>query len=270
MIDIGVNLGNSQLSAQAELVLTRALDSGIEHCVLTGTDLTTSQEVLHLAQQLNHTFPNMLTCTAGVHPHDAKTWTSSTAEELLDLLSNPLVVAVGEAGLDFNRNFSTPEQQTTAFIGQIELAKITGKPLFLHERDAFTHQLDILKVHRDDFEDAVIHCFTGEKKALFAYLDLGLHIGITGWVCDERRGQALASLVANIPLDRLMIETDAPYLLPRNIQPKPASRVNEPCYLPWIAEKIAACYGVETIQITEATSANARGFFGLDAVFSGR
>ena len=263
MIDIGVNLTNAQFKNDLDEVLQESFSAGIELMVVTGTDLESSVESQRLCKYYAGQYANKMFCTAGVHPHDASTWSSNTASELKQLLTSACVVATGETGLDFNRNYSSEEDQIRAFEGQIELAAEMSKPLFLHERDAFNTQIDILRNYRDQFEQAVIHCFTGTKKALYAYLDLGLHIGITGWVCDERRGLDLAGIVADIPLNRLMVETDSPFLLPRNIDPKPASRRNKPLYLKWVIKKIAECYGVSETQIQTATSQNAREFFNL-------
>jgi TatD DNase family protein len=263
MIDIGLNLSNNQFSNDMGLVLERAFASGLKAMVLTGTDLDSSTESARICEKYSEQYPQQLFSTAGLHPHDAKDWNSDLSDHLEVLLKLPKVLAVGETGLDFNRDFSPRDMQIKAFEGQLELAANTGLPLFLHERDAFSTQIEILRSHRDHFEHAVIHCFTGDKAALFAYLDLDLHIGITGWVCDERRGADLAALVPNIPLHRLMIETDAPYLLPRNIVPKPKSRRNEPAYLKWVIQKIAECYEMEQQEISQRSTANAQAFFGL-------
>jgi TatD DNase family protein len=272
MIDIGVNLTNGQFKDDLEQVLEESFASGLKAMILTGTDLESSFECLRLCETHSEKYPNQLFCTAGVHPHDASSWTAETKSELRQLLVNPAVVASGETGLDFNRNYSSKVEQISAFEGQIELAADSRKPLFLHERDAFETQFDMLRNCRDDITQAVVHCFTGSKEALFAYLDLDFYIGITGWVCDERRGTELAGMVANIPLDRLMVETDAPFLLPRNIDPKPVSlggsskgksRRNEPRYLSWVIKKIAECYGMSEEEIAQATTSNAQEFFQL-------
>lgn len=263
MIDIGVNLTNSQLINKAQEVLNRARSVGVEHCVITGTDIDSSRQAIQLIEELGSEFHPMLSCTAGVHPHDAKDWDSQSAANILECAEHPRVVAIGETGLDFNRNYSPQAQQISAFEAQIELAAETGKPLFLHERDAYKKQWEILHSYRDSFNEAVIHCFTGDKESLFSYLDLDMHIGITGWICDPKRGEDLATIVSNIPLDRLMAETDAPFLLPKNIEPKPESRTNEPMYLPWVLQKIALCYGVEPKIIEASTTEVARRFFKL-------
>ena len=264
MIDIGVNLTNSQLLSDHIEIIDRAKTAGLTHCVVTGTSVDESAKAIELIESLETQYSDFLSCTTGVHPHDAKDWQPSYSADLKALASHSSVVAIGEAGLDFHRNFSPPEKQIEAFEAQVAIAIETGKPMFLHERDAFKKQQDILQYHRDDLSRAVIHCFTGDKKALFAYLDLDFHIGITGWVCDERRGQDLAAIVSNIPLDRLMVETDAPYLLPRNIAPKPKSRVNEPAYLPWVIKKVAGCFDLPESKIAASTTDTAIKFFDLN------
>jgi len=210
-------------------------------------------------------FPAMLSCTVGVHPHEADNCNVETIPFLLDLArENPdLVVAIGETGLDFNRNFSTPAAQEKAFEAQLELAATLGLPLFLHERDAHQRQREILKAWRDHISAAVIHCFTGDRKSLFNYLDLDMHIGVTGWICDERRGLQLQRLVKEIPLQRLMIETDAPYLLPRSLKPKPKNGRNEPAFLPEVLKGIAANRPESEEEIAALTTENAMRFFGL-------
>ena len=263
MIDIGVNLTNSQLLSSAEAVLKRAYEAGIQHCVITGTDIDSSQQAIQLAVEFDEAFPGMLSCTVGIHPHDAKDSSSASIEQLRELSQHFKVVAIGETGLDFNRNYSPQDKQIESFEAQIELAAETGKPLFLHERDAFEKEIEILRYYRDSISDAVVHCFTGDKKALFSYLDMDLHIGITGWVCDERRGAELAKIIANIPLNRLMVETDAPFLLPKNISPKPTSRTNEPAFLPWVVQKVASCFNEGEDVIAAATSNTAKCFFRL-------
>jgi TatD DNase family protein len=173
------------------------------------------------------------------------------------------VVAIGETGLDFYRNLSTPAQQISAFEQQLELACQLQLPVFLHERDAFETQRTLLQRYRDRLAGGVQHCFTGDRTALFAYLDLGLYIGITGWICDERRGLELQSLVKHIPLDRLLIETDSPYLLPRDLRPRPATRRNEPRFLGHIAQRIAELTATDPTRIQHQTTANALQLFNL-------
>ena len=263
LIDIGVNLANKSYLDDTAEVLARAKAANVSSCILTGTSEVVSEQVLEICAQFSGEFPNMLYATAGVHPHDAKSFGESTASQLKTLAKHPSVIAIGETGLDFNRNFSSPADQEKAFESQLELAAELGLPVFMHERDAHRRQHEILKNYRDHLVDGVIHCFTGDRTSLFNYLDMDLHIGITGWICDERRGLELQRLVHNIPLDRLMIETDAPYLLPRNISPKPDTRRNEPCMLPWVLSGIARHRSETELELANASFNTTRAFFRL-------
>jgi TatD DNase family protein len=256
-VDIGVNLGHAQFNNDREAVVDRAIAAGMACMILTGTSVSESQQALQLAR----CWPGMALSTAGVHPHDASDFQPEDLTILRQLLSEPEVVAVGECGLDFNRDFSPRNLQCEVLELQLALAAELQLPLFLHERDASATMLTLLKSWRDQIPAAVLHCFTGDEAALRSYLDLDLHIGITGWVCDERRGKELLALTPLIPEGRLMLETDAPFLLPRDLQPKPKSRRNEPCHLPHIAARIAQQRGESLNQLLTHTANTSRRFF---------
>jgi len=218
-----------------DAVIERADKAGVKQIIVTGTSIEDSSQAIRLCRQ----YPDQLLCTVGVHPHHASDWMPESAGNLRDLADSACVRAVGETGLDFYRNFSPQDAQIEAFGRQLELAITLNKPVFSHQRDAHPVFIDILREYRDNLINIVVHCFTDNRVALFDYLDLDCHIGITGWICDERRGTELAQLVKYIPDNRLMAETDSPYLLPRNLPQKPASRINEPAYLPHIIKSIA-------------------------------
>ncbi len=259
MTDIGANLTDKRFDRDLDTVLARASAAGVDTLIVTGTSIPGSMAARDLCER----HPGKLHFTAGVHPHHASEYDTHSHAQLQQLARHSACVAIGETGLDFNRNFSSPKQQIAAFEQQLELAIETGLPLFLHERDAHAEQLALLKRHRSAISRAVAHCFTGNKEELHGYLDLDLHIGLTGWICDERRGGHLLPLIPAIPADRLLLETDAPYLLPRDLRPKPKSGRNEPCYLPHIAERVAQATG-ETLETLRARlHANSRAFFGL-------
>jgi TatD DNase family protein len=262
LIDIGVNLTHPSLARDAQAVLERAYAAGVVQMILTGTDLPDSQQAARLARQLDDSGQRLFS-TAGVHPHHASDWNSSAASELRTLLEQPGICAVGECGLDFNRDFSPRPQQEKSLEEQLELAVELQMPVFLHERDASERLLAILRPFRDRLPAAVVHCFTGDKAALYGYLDMDLHIGITGWICDERRGTHLHALVGQIPAGRLMLESDAPYLLPRSIRPKPKSGHNEPSYLPSVLHEVALHRGETPAQLAAHSTACAREFFDL-------
>ena len=204
-----------------------------------------------------------MTATAGVHPHHASQFTRDTVDELTRLTERPAVVAVGETGLDFFRNYSSPADQTQAFISQLDLAQAVGLPVFFHQRDAHDEFMAILEPVRANLVGGVAHCFTGDERELADYLALDLYVGITGWICDERRGHHLRELVRRIPLDRLLLETDAPYLLPRDLPKKPPGRRNEPALLPHILDVVAECIGLAPSELAQATTANAQRLFNL-------
>ncbi|MCE8035627.1 MAG: TatD family hydrolase [Halomonas sp.] len=258
LVDIGANLTHDSFGRDLEAVLRRARAANVATLIVTGTDRAHAEQAVELAQR----YPG-LHATAGVHPHDASRWDTSLAAAMRELHQRPEVVAVGECGLDFNRNFSTPAEQERAFEAQLGLAAESGKPLFLHERDAGPRMREMLRTWRDDIADAVVHCFTADRDTLYGYLDLDLHIGLTGWICDERRGHHLRELVGAIPLERLMVETDCPYLLPRDLPARLKGRRNEPALLPWIVREIAHWRDTDEAELACATSDTARRFFRL-------
>ncbi|GLS92301.1 3'-5' ssDNA/RNA exonuclease TatD [Psychromonas marina] len=259
MIDIGINLTNQRFHEDLELVIENAKLSGVNALMVTGTSIEESQQALALCLQ----HPDYLYCTAGIHPHDAKTFDDKSLESLRKLAVNKQVKAIGECGLDFNRNFSTPAEQEFSFVQQLELAVELQLPVFMHERDANERFIELLKPYIKQLPNAVLHCFTGSQADLERCLALDLHIGITGWICDERRGGELIDLVKLIPQDRLMIETDGPYLLPRSMRPKPKSSRNEPKYLPYIAQAVANARGESLKQLVQQTEQNSKLFFKL-------
>ena len=269
LIDIGVNLTHPSFAGQREALLARAFAAGVCQLLLTGTSLAESEQALEACRQLDDSGQRLFS-TAGVHPHDASSWSADSARQLKALLGEPLVRAVGECGLDFNRDFSPRPQQEKALEEQLALAVELQLPVFLHERDADQRLLEILRDYRDRLPAAVVHCFTGEKRALFNYLDLDLHIGITGWICDERRGTHLHPLVREIPSGRLMLESDSPFLLPRSLRPKPKSGRNEPAFLTEVLREVALHRGESLDSLAAHSTACARRFFGLPAIVESR
>jgi TatD DNase family protein len=265
LIDIGVNLTNASFASREREVVDRAYAAGVSQLILTGTDIEGSEQALALSRRLDDSGERLFS-TAGIHPHCASAWTHETERQLRALLAEKSVCAVGECGLDFNRDFSPRTQQEKVLEAHLALAVELQLPVFLHERDADERLLAILREFRDQLPAAVVHCFTGEKRALFSYLDLDLHIGITGWICDERRGTHLHPLVRDIPRGRLMLESDAPYLLPRTLRPKPKNGRNEPAYLPEVLREVALHRQETPAEVAAHTTDCAREFFGLPTV----
>ena len=259
LADIGANLTHSSFREDLDAVLARAREAGVGIIVVTGTSVEESRRAADLAEA----HPQMLYATAGVHPHHARDCNAETIPALRALASHPRIVAIGECGLDFNRNYSPHPDQEKWFEAQIDLACEIGKPLFLHSRDAHPRFAEVLRSRQGRLPAAVAHCFTGEQAELRAYLDLGLYIGITGWICDERRGAHLLQLVREIPRERLLVETDSPYLTPRDLRPQPRARRNEPAFLPHIVKTIARTLGRPAEEVAAETARNARELFSL-------
>ncbi|MEM7080474.1 MAG: TatD family hydrolase [Pseudomonadota bacterium] len=258
LTDICINLLSGQFRDDLEAVMTRARSAGVGRWVSVATNLEEAAALLELPPELTQV------CTAGIHPHDAKDTTHNPAwrEQLTALAKSNRVHAIGETGLDFNRNFSPRSIQTEVFQAQIDIACELDKPLYVHDRESDGEVLAALRrpVH---LPPVVIHCFTGTRDELDTYLAAGFYIGITGWVADRRRGAALRDMVGAIPLERLMLETDAPFLRPHNAPGK--TRRNEPALLPYVLQSIAEHRDETAAEIAAATHANAARFFGLGA-----
>ena len=261
LIDIGANLTHDSFDQDRADVIRNAQEAGVAQFIVTGASREHSPMALQLAQE----YPGVCFATAGVHPHHATEYTNECDAEMRALLAHPEVVAVGECGLDFFRDFSPRPAQRKAFEMQLQSAADIGKPLFLHQRDAHADFMTIMRNFDGRIGPAVVHCFTGTREEMYDYLDNDWYIGITGWLCDERRGQHLREIVKDIPANRLMIETDAPYLMPRTLKPMPSSRRNEPKYLPHILEELAQDRGEEVNKTASNSVATTREFFRLPA-----
>lgn len=260
LVDIGANLTHDSFDDDRIEIMQRAADAGIIKMVVTGSSNQGSLDAVALAEAN----PGTLYATAGVHPHHASDYDESSIDLIRSLAGKDAVVAIGECGLDYFRDLSPRQAQLDAFRSQLEIAAETELPVFLHQRDAHDDFVDVLEPMLPRLSRAVAHCFTGEGESLREYLAMGLWIGITGWICDERRGGRLKDIVHTIPDDKLLIETDAPYLLPRTIRPKPKTRRNEPAYLTEILRVVADARDQSEEYVAKITTNNAKRFFSLD------
>lgn len=258
MIDIGANLTDTSFSKDLDLVLNRARDSGVTKIITTGTSVKASRRAVTLAKHSR----GFLYATSGVHPHYADEVEADWINQLRLISNADVVVAIGETGLDYFRNFSERKTQKQVFQQQLELARELTMPVFVHDRDSKGDTYRLLREFKD--VPSVVHCFTGSESELNQFVQLGCYIGITGWICDDRRGLELQQIARKIPIDRLLVETDSPYLLPRTIQPKPQSRRNEPSYLRFVLQKISETTGCDFDELQEATTANAKRLFRID------
>lgn len=257
MFDICVNLHSEQFRSDPQGVLDRAFESGLSGISLTGSCLDSS----HMAIEYAEGNSDQLCATVGIHPHSAKDFTEKMWSKMQEMARKPIVRAVGECGLDYFRNLSTPSQQRQCFERHIALAMTLNKPLFLHQRDGFEAFIEILD-HHAPHVPVLVHCFTDGLHELEAYLERGYFIGITGWIADTRRNQSLLEAIPHLPLERLMIETDAPWLTPRNIPKFRKVRTNEPQYLSYVVSAISEHTGHSVHDIIEHSTTNARRFFG--------
>tara|TARA_Y100000816_G_scaffold17232_1_gene11295 strand:+ start:1320 stop:2117 length:798 start_codon:yes stop_codon:yes gene_type:complete len=257
-IDIGVNLTHDQLLDNIDKVINDMIDANVNNAIITSSCIDETYKALEIIDK----YPSIFYTTVGFHPHNAKEFKESNISIIKKLLDNKDVVAIGECGLDFYREYSTKREQVNCFEHHLFLASETKKPLFLHERDAFNDFYDMLKNHCDNLQNFVVHCFTGNKSNLIKYLDLGAYIGLTGWLTDTNRGSHLKDIIKFIPHDRIMIETDAPYLIPHNMNFK-HDGMNKPAYLPYVAEAVALSMDLELNYLSTITIENTKKFFNL-------
>ncbi|QKF94547.1 TatD-like protein [Fadolivirus algeromassiliense] len=251
-IDIGANLTKKQFNDISAL-LNDAKEWNVERIIITGTTVNNSKQAFEMINMYKW-YP--LYSTAGVHPHDAKTCNKNTLDELRNLLKNDNVVAVGECGLDYDRMFSPKNVQLEWFRKQLDLAVEFNKPVFLHERSAFDDFYNIMVEYKDKIR-GVVHCFTGTKEQAQKYIDLGLYIGLTGFICDKRRNKETLEALHTIPLDRLMIETDAPFMSPVGKHP------NYPSYVSYVTIGIAEELKLKEQELAHQVYNNTIQFFNL-------
>lgn len=262
-IDIGINLTNKQFQNDIDDVVQDAVDADVTQMILTGTSVRNSEESAKIARQ----YPGMLYATAGIHPHDAKSFDNQSIAKLRKLLEQKQVVSVGECGLDFDRDFSPRNKQEECYRAQLELAIEVQKPLFLHERAAFSSFMNITKDYLPKLPKAVVHCFTGTLQEAKTYLDNGFYLGFTGAISDSKRFAHLKEVIQYVPLDKMMIETDAPFMLPKNVPnsllKKYHERRCEPAFLPYVAGTIAQFKEIALDKVAEETTRNSKAFFGI-------
>ncbi len=266
LVDIGANLTHDSFDHDRGAVIRRAIRAGVAQFVIAGSTVQQSTQAAELAAALNdEAGGRRFFATAGIHPHRASEFDAGSIARLGALCAREVVVSIGECGLDYFRDYSSKAEQRGAFAAQLALAVDNGLPVYLHQRDAHADFVAILREHLPDLSRAVAHCITGEGSELDCYLDLGLYVGITGWICDQQGGMQLREVVSRIPPERLMVETDSPYLQPRDLEPRPRTRRNEPANLPHVLAAVAAARGETAEALAVSTTRAARRFFALPA-----
>ena len=251
LIDTHCHLDFSEFDPDRDDVLRRAHDNDVKIIINIGSSLKGSKNSVALSRDHESIY-----ATVGIHPHEADNFKDTDLETLRGLAADPKVVAIGEIGLDFYKNYSSPENQRKMFHSQIDLARETGLPLVIHNRQADAEVLSALKASSP--LRGVIHCFSGDEGFMDGCLEMGFYISFT---CNitYKKADSLREMVKRVPLDRLLLETDAPYLPPQEFR----GRRNEPLYVKRLAGEIASLKGVTVEKIAEATSANAALLFKL-------
>ena len=257
LFDIACNFSSNRYDNDLDEVIKNAKNNNVTKFLVVSASINDVDKVYSIYQK----YRSDCFFTVGTHPHHANEINSESMKKMRILVKDLKPCSVGETGLDFFRNLSTLEEQIFAFEEQIKLSIEFNKPLFLHQRDAHDEFIKIIMKYKNDINKAVVHCFTGTQKQLDSYLNLGFYIGLTGWICDERRNVELRKSIKNIPLDKLMIETDSPYLIPRNLIIKPKNNRNEPSYLPHIAKEIADIINIDLSKLIDITYKNSISFF---------
>ncbi len=255
LIDSHAHIQGKEYAGEVEAVIARAHEAGVEKIIAVGGagDMSSNTEAVGLAKS----FPGVY-ATVGMHPHDAKDVGAEELQELKSLTAEPKVIAVGETGLDYYYDHSPREVQRRVFGQFIHLARETGLPIVVHERDAAQDVADLLRTEGAGKLRGVIHCFTGNYEAARAYLDLGFYISFTG-IITFKNAEALRDVVRNVPLERMLVETDSPYLTP---VPHRGKR-NEPAYVRYVAETVAGLKGVTLEEAARVTTQNVRQLFGV-------
>ena len=269
LVDIGVNFTSNKFD-NIDRLIKSANDDGVKYIIGISNSVLDIPKNLAVCERTNNVY-----CTAGVHPHQVKHLNDERFEKLKTFIknNNGKIVAVGECGLDYNRNFSDPKDQVYWFKKQLDLAASYNLPIYLHERYAHDDFKLILTEHQHDFKNkAIVHCFTGGWKELKVYLEMGYFIGITGWICDDVRAKELINglteamkdeVLKDVILTKIITETDSPWLYPKNIIGK-RSKHNSPGNVKHVVNKLCDVLGISYDEMVAISYSNCETFFALN------
>ena len=254
LIDTHCHLTFEELAGDIEVVLVRSRQAGVTGWITVGTDLQENQKAIELAERHENMY-----AAVGIHPHDAKTVTAETITELKELAQSQKVVAIGETGLDFHYDFSPPHDQKKTFAQQLTIVAELNLPVIIHCRKAFDETMEILNEYRTSVEKVVFHCFSGSAQQAKVVLDKGFYISFTG-VVTFKNAEATRQAARIVPLDRLMLETDCPYLSP---EPMRKQKINEPALLVHTARCLAELKRMDLADFAQAVTTTSKAFFNL-------
>jgi TatD DNase family protein len=254
LIDTHCHLTFEQLADDIEAVMARSVHAGVTGWLTVGTDPQQNKKVIELADK----FKNMY-AAVGIHPHDACNVTAETLAELKEFAQNQKVVALGETGLDFHYNFSSQSDQKRAFAAHLKIAKEMNLPVIIHCREAFDDTMEILKQHGRDSKGVVFHCFSGSVEQARIILDYGYYISFTG-VVTFKNAETIRKAAETVPLDRLMLETDCPYMSP---EPMRKQKINEPALMVYTARYLADLKKMDLNDFALAVTATSKSFFNI-------
>lgn len=262
MFDCGVNLCSKQFNNYLDTLKTHSIGTGLNGWIaISNSEKEWEKNIFYCRKYSEKNF--IIKTTIGIHPHNAVNANFNTWKNLNKLVANNKVIAIGECGLDYNRMFSPAEIQMEVFIAQMEIANKYNLPLYLHERDAHDDFYNLLCIYKAKYPNltGIVHCFTGTEEQMKKYIEFGFYIGITGWICDDRRNKNLCDAVISLPLDKLILETDSPFLIPFEYSKEWNTNTNQPDSIHYIIKKISQLTGIEQSKIKENSIKNTKTLF---------
>jgi len=256
LFDSHCHLENGRFEEDLPEVMARMKDAGVNRCILAGSDMETSEQIVALTKEHAHVYG-----VVGIHPHDAKTWTDDCAERLAQWVKEERIVGIGEIGLDYYYDHSPRDVQKEVFVKQLLLARELEMPAVFHVRDAHGDVLDLLRANRSQLPAGVVHCYSGSVESAREYLDMGFYISFAGPITFKNANKLL-DVAKYVPQDRILVETDSPYLAPVPMR----GRRNEPTFVQYVAQTVAELRGISAEEMAQTAFENTCRLFGIPEV----